>query len=764
MSKLRLHTLPAAALAAALATSAPAHAQDLFDWLNGPPPKKKQETYKGEVPEPVQRDTLPDLSPPPNAAGTAPPSATPRVDNTGEPIPRGPDGAPYDGEGNPLPANVPPPAAAPDTEQFDPLEARRDGYRQAPPPPRPPSAPAALPWQNPDRQNPNRATAPPAPQGERWAPGTFEDEQSRPSDGGAGQPPAQGNDDGAGPYYDSRPPGRSGRGSDEGPRMRQGYNQTPSWQQEQRPPDPGRPQGEADETAPRPVPGGAGTDTRAIHDPWRAVPIAELESTLSSIDLPPRSPAIHGLWVRLVTASSGSTDAKLAAIRADALNRTGMTREAAAALAQAGDVASDPVMATLAARTAIGAGQTEQGCEIARSLTSAVAAKMQQNLKGEVILIAGYCAAASDNRPAAGIAGDLAIENGLQDHAGPQALKAIAAGQKPAVARGQKVSLLDYRILQLGGPVDIAYTIPTASPALLAVLARDQRADTATRLAAAEAAAGLNAISLDELAAAYRAGADAGKSVELSDAVADAGQPTRRAALFVAAETERTPLKRARVIRAFLDEARRAGFHWPALQLMAGPANDIQPIPEIGWFAETAVEASLAGGNYAGLRRWADFAATLDNRSDLRHWLALADIADPQAASSTQNLGVIEDLAQRGRFDAALLHRLATCLDALDIQVPMPLWEAASRTEQPSTGHLPDTGVLSQLQDAAKQRDYARTVLLVMRTVGPGGAEGAHMIALGDAIRALKRADLEPEARRLALEALFPAWPRASNS
>lgn len=753
MIEFRLGPLSIAAMALAVAAPAPAGAQDFFDWLNGAPPKKKEETYKGEVPEPVQRDTLPDLAPAPVDAG-APPTDR-RVDETGEPIPRGPDGAAYDADGNPASAQ----GAEPQNEQFDPLQARRNGYRQAAPPAPAPAPRAAepLPWQNPDR------TAPPRQQGERWAPGTYEDDQSRPDDPQVDDP--QDSDEGAGPYYNNPPPGRPGPRSDAGQReIQQGFNQNPR--------DPG---GWQDRDTPRYSPPGAGQgplqgDTWNRPgapngpDPWQSMSIADLESTLAAIDLPSRSPVIHELWLRLVTTRSRQTDARLAAIRADALNRTGMTHEAANVLAQAGDVSSDPVMATLAARTAIGAGQRDQGCETARSLTSSVAAKMQQNLKGEVILIAGFCAAVADNKPAAAIAGDLAIENGLKDHAGPHALKALAAGHKPAVAQGQKVSLLDYRILQLGGPVDVSHAIPTASPALLAVLARDERADSGTRLAAAEAAAGLNGISLDELAAVYRANADPNRQVELSDAVADAGQPARRAALFVAAETERTPQRKARIVRAFLDEARRAGFYWPALQLMAGPANALQPTPEIGWFAETAVEASLAGGNYGGARRWVDFAATSDGRSDLRHWLALADIADPNTASRTQNLAVVEDLAQRGRFDSTLLHRLATTLDALDVQVPMPLWEAASRTEQPSTGHLPDTGVLSQLQDAAKQRDFTRTVLLVMRTLGPNGAEGAHLIALGDSIRALKRAGLEAEARRLALEAMFAAWPRTNNS
>jgi hypothetical protein len=140
----------------------------------------------------------------------------------------------------------------------------------------------------------------------------------------------------------------------------------------------------------------------------------------------------------------------------------------------------------------------------------------------------------------------------------------------------------------------------------------------------------------------------------------------------------------------------------------------------------------------------------------------LIDIADSRSTADREaGLSFVEELAVTGRLDPTLLHRLATVLDALEYNVPIPLWEAASRTPQPAGGFLPETGVLSQLQDAAKKREFGRTVLLTMRTLGPHGAEGANMIALGDSIRALKRAGMESDARRLGFEALFAGWPRA---
>ena len=111
-------------------------------------------------------------------------------------------------------------------------------------------------------------------------------------------------------------------------------------------------------------------------------------------------------------------------------------------------------------------------------------------------------------------------------------------------------------------------------------------------------------------------------------------------------------------------------------------------VPEIAWFAETGIETSLAAGDYQNARRWATFAAAnqYQTRANLEHWHGLIDIADPGANKErlADGLRRIETVAQRGLFEPESLHRLATVLDALDTQVPIPLWQLASRTPQPN--------------------------------------------------------------------------------
>jgi hypothetical protein len=494
---------------------------------------------------------------------------------------------------------------------------------------------------------------------------------------------------------------------------------------------------------------------------WRGLDVASFERLIAEIEIPPRSPALHALWLRLITSDvtppgGGPADQQFMALRLETLYRSGLLEQASQELAKMPAAAG--IVATLAARNDIGLGKKEQGCTTAQN-AGPIPIDLPKPLKVQAAMISGYCAAISGDQGGAGLAAEMAREEGQKESAGLEALDAISVHASPRIAAKETVSLLDYRLIEAaGGTIEPAVLLKQGAPSLLAALALDPNTPPALKLPAAEAAAQLNAISPDQIAGIYRANAS------LAGAAAGPNTAERRAQLFVEAEAERTPLKKVRLIRSFLDESRRAGLYLSALRMSARASDTVQPVPEIGWFAETAIEIALAAGDYDKARSWASYGATLgaSPEGSLSHWLALIDIADSNSPGNRgESLHYIEDLAVHGRLDPTLLHRIATVLDALAYDVPIPLWEAASRTPQPAGGFLPETGVLSELQDAAKKHEFGRTVLLTMKTLGPNGAEGAHMIALGDSIRALKRAGLEGDARRLGFEALFASWPRA---
>lgn len=504
---------------------------------------------------------------------------------------------------------------------------------------------------------------------------------------------------------------------------------------------------------------------------WQGVDARNVHSLVTRLDIPPRSPAVHALWKRLWTSSAqpptqGPDRDRFEALRIEALYRSGLLKELIARLdADKAQAPQDPLYVALAARARVGAGDLKQGCADAIGLSRAKTT-VPAAIKAEMLLVGGYCAAAEGNPAAASLAAELARAEGVDAPLTLAALDATASSQPFKPTLPKRLSLMDYRFLSQAKSIAYADALERAEPALLVALATDPAIEhtPARRVQAAELAARINALDAEGLAEVYRAQTfTAGDLAEPLSAKVDPAM--RRALLFKALDGERTPMKRARAARAFLDDARRAGFPFTAAIMLATPIESLVAAQEIGWFAETAIEINIAAARYEQARSWVAFANQGERSGGLQHWLVLIDIADAKAPGRRgQDLVHAEQIAVRGRLAPDLMHRLATVLDALDYQIPIPLWEAASRTPQPTTGHLPETGVLSELQDASKKKEFARTLLLAMRALGSDGADRAHMIALGNAVRALKRAGLEADARRLALEAVFAGWPRMASN
>ena len=510
---------------------------------------------------------------------------------------------------------------------------------------------------------------------------------------------------------------------------------------------------------PEPLPAGAAASAR---DPQA------LARLLTEIALPPRSPALAQVLLGLVGPDGplwGDSTEEIA-LRSQVLYRAGRIAEADALTR--GPAQPQGIIAMLGARHALAAGDRDRACRLAKQALQARGG-LPKPVRLEGLAVQGYCGAAQGNVQAASLAAALAREEGGASGETFAALEAVALGEMPQLAAMKRIGVLDWRLAELAGLTDpAALPLDRAEPALLAVLANDNAVAPPARLAAGERAVRANIIDAAALAGIYRRQSFSGAELASAQS-ARLEPPARRALLLRAAEAERTPVKRTRLVRAALDDARRAGLYMPMAAALDDAVKDVQPVAEIGWFAETAVEVMLAAGRFDRARRWAEVAGQPGMAADgmagaLSHWLALIDIADPaQRARRGDSLASVEDVALRGRFTSEGLHQLASVLDALDYHVPVRLWELASRAPQPTTGHLPPSGVLSDLQIAARGKDPLAAVALVLRALGPEGPEGAHLIALGDSIRALRRAGLEREARAVAFEALFAVWPRASS-
>jgi hypothetical protein len=533
-------------------------------------------------------------------------------------------------------------------------------------------------------------------------------------------------------------------------------------------------------------------DAGPLPEAWRGLDVASAAALLGRIPQPPRSPALVETWRRLLTAPSrvalsAPVAARFTAFRADALQRAGHVGEATAVAAGI-PTDADATSLAVAVRIAVSGGDeghVAAGCEQLRPLLPRKADLPRPDRSG-LLLLAGYCAARAATPSAASLSAELIREERLDDPAALHALDAAASGRTTPARATATIGPVHYRLHAMAGGLDAADVVAHGAPALLALLATDRRTPGAAgdvpasslRMAAAEAAARAGVLPAATLADVYRALAITATPAAATATAAAGSRPTA-AALFVAAESERTPLRKVRHMRAFLDDARRTGTYWSALAVLAPVEATLVPVPEIGWFAETGIEIALVAGDAARARTWAALGGSVPGDGGLRHWLPLIDLIDPAAAGTDAGRSPVpaDAPAVRGRLSPEVLHRLATVLEAVDAAVPATLAAAAGQVAPPAGAQRPRTdlpastpasipamgtatGVLAELGAAAADGHVARTVMLALVALGPAGPDGADAAALGATVRALRRVGLDAEARRVALEALFTRWPR----
>jgi hypothetical protein len=476
-------------------------------------------------------------------------------------------------------------------------------------------------------------------------------------------------------------------------------------------------------------------------DLWRNVPAAELETLITQAPWPSPSPALTRLIARaLATNAEADGDVKA---KVGALMRAGRIEEVMTVLGGVG-APNEAGAAAVYAVALLAAGRDDEACGLGLGGTAAGAWR-DSLAKRATFLIPAYCAARGGDGGGAELALNLARDNGVDTGMATAAL----AGAKPPPPRS--VDVVDYLFLKLGHGASAAIAA-RATPDLLYLIARDPSAPAELRVTAAERAASLNIIDGATLAAAY---GDAASRLPK----AAQSPPALRAKLFATLKGRASSKIRAESIDALLASGRDAGIEIPMAQALAQATGGFaQETPGAG-FAETGVRVAALAGDAEAAWQWTEAG---DPR--LRSWQLLLATSDPYGPNARAALDAGVDIALQSGLPGALLQRLVTVLDALGEEVPIPLWDLAGKTPQPAVGFLPETGALTSLKQAADSGDVGRTILLVAAVLGPDGPQGAHLIGLGDSLRALRRVGLDAEARRIGFEALYAHWPQRGKA
>lgn len=493
------------------------------------------------------------------------------------------------------------------------------------------------------------------------------------------------------------------------------------------------PQASAPEAAASPLP----------YDLWRGVDAASLERLLAAAPLPSPSPALATLIARALAAGDQVSGQDLA-LRVAALERAGRVVEAAELLARAA-ATNEPRVLGRYALALLALGREDDACEV--HIGEALGGSPRDGSGREALLVAVYCAAAKGDLPGARLALQLARDGGAEVGVAAAMIGRLSKSSAQAPPLPKEVGVLDYLFLNLGDKRPTADLAAKAEPELLYFLAHDEGAPAELRVASAERAASLNIIAGQDLARAYREAARALPKTARS-------APALRARLFAAFESAPSVKIRGESIAALLASARDQGTEVPIAEALAEASAGLVEDRDAATFAETGVRVAALANDEASAWAWVDAGG-----ERMRSWQLLLAASDPQGPRAEAALGEGVEIALKGGLSPPLLHRLVTVLDALDYEVPIPLWDEASKTPQPSDGDLPETGALTSLKQAADAGEVGRTVLIAAAVLGPKGAKGAHLIALGDALRALKRVGLDAEARRLGFEALYAHWP-----
>ena len=490
------------------------------------------------------------------------------------------------------------------------------------------------------------------------------------------------------------------------------------------------------------------------------------EDLLAGLDLPPRSPALHQLWRRMLLSSAtppaGAPSADhFLALRLEALYRSGLLATWRRCWPRRGRRA--PIMRTVWRATDIGLGPRS---ETAARTIAALAAPRSESARPAQGRERSCWPATAPQSPATARPPAsppiLAREEGIEAELPLARAGGVADGTKPQtrLARARAAARLPLPGAAGPGQRDADLRQGRAGAARRAGGRREERRRGcrsprprrrcgSTRCRRKPLRRSI-AASRCLAASGGRSGGPAARSV------------LRRALLFRAVEASRAPAQQARILRAMLDDARRSGIaRADARACWRRWLATCRRRPRLGMVRRDQRSRSRC-------RRASTSGAALGADGCQPAALAGADRRGRSAGGATgacRRWRPIEDLAVRGRLErrrAASAGDRARCARHRRADRRCGMRQAARRSPPPAI--CPRRACWPIWRNPPSARTPAAPCCWPCARWDPTAPEGANMLALGDAMRALKRVGLEADAAQLGVRGAAARCGRARSA
>jgi hypothetical protein len=301
-----------------------------------------------------------------------------------------------------------------------------------------------------------------------------------------------------------------------------------------------------------------------------------------------------------------------------------------------------------------------------------------------------------------------------------------------------------------------ADALQNADPAVLRAWATNEKVPAERRLAAAERAAALGALPLDELRGLYSE--ITFKPEERKTAIQQAGDnPRARALLYATAKQDSVPAARAEALQPHLQAGLKRGEFPTAARLLAPLLLELEPSPDLDWLAPTAARALYAADRPQEAARWAEIAgAPAQSQLFLVARLALGNIGPAWPKEGLRS--ILEALQPK---DAAVepgrLLLAAALLQAVGEHVTPADWATLVAVPPTSGALLPNAALWIDGRDAVVGHRLGEALLDTIMMAQTGGRLSSEPIVIAESVARLNALGMESEARHLALEAALAA-------